>query len=623
MKRFFATILLFAVIFTAISDAAAETMPRTSRCETPTELSGTPGKLPKGQIAASFVDGSRLAMNGKWMANAEAADPSVLVVRALRGRSDAETYYMDDDIAALIVDDDRVICLQGTSWYSDNVLLDIYENGELIYTHQFDFPGDGDDDAAGWTTLDGRMLLTDQGTLYIKDMYGSLFACGTDGGGMRKVTDARMADFVYHDGMIYFANLDDTKVYEEVYDETYEEYVSLAYPTLYRMRQDGTAQEKLTDCGVWGLEAQGNIVLYQNIDEGFVFPIFELSGLYFLSGPLYRYDAGTGEHRPLGIESNQYIPTPYGLAAWHNEFNLEPYDVDRADLILYDYDGKPLYRLDAWVVELFGASFVSGENIEFYSYNLYPQMLWTRGITDYPEDEDGEDDVFTTVPLNGGKKIGGVPNIPKAATRSADEDDGPYSDDGPHGDDGVDERGDSGKHYGDWGNWFEDDPDDSDDVEVYPGMFEDGWPAFGAYLNQRMATRTGPGTAYSEEHGTLSEYTEIVVFAKEDSGGTPWVLVEFVKNNKLVRAYTGLKRVDVDDLASLPTTTKKPKPATVSRDTTAYYGPGKAYLQCPVIVAAGTEVLVYGVDRGYALIEYTGGVLTRSWVPVDAVAFRE
>jgi len=170
--------------------------------------------------------------------------------------------------------------------------------------------------------------------------------------------------------------------------------------------------------------------------------------------------------------------------------------------------------------------------------------------------------------------------------------------------------------------WFDDEPHDDDWLnDIYPGMFNDGWTAFDGALNQRMATRTGPGTKYTEDHGTLPESTEIVIYAQEDSGGTPWVLVEFVRNGKLVRAYTGMKRVDVEQ-ANLPKTTKKPKTAVVIGDTTVYYGPdAQYYLAVDTPVTAGTEVLVYGVDRDYALVEYAreDGAWMRAWIPISLV----
>ena len=195
-------------------------------------------------------------------------------------------------------------------------------------------------------------------------------------------------------------------------------------------------------------------------------------------------------------------------------------------------------------------------------------------------------------------------------------------------DDDWDDEWDDDDWYDDWddddGWWFDDDDWFDDDwTEIYPGMFMDGWTAEDAYLNQRMATRTGPGSNYTEDHGTLPESTEIVVYAKEESGSTLWALVEFVRDGKLVRAYTGMKRVDADEY-SIRQTTKTPKEAVVAREAQAYYGPDSTYLEVPDLVTSGMEVQVYGVDRDYALIDYavSSGQRTRSWVPVSCIEFK-
>ncbi|MCL1927123.1 MAG: hypothetical protein FWF95_08385 [Syntrophorhabdaceae bacterium] len=152
---------------------------------------------------------------------------------------------------------------------------------------------------------------------------------------------------------------------------------------------------------------------------------------------------------------------------------------------------------------------------------------------------------------------------------------------------------------------------------------EAGWEAFEAALNQKMATRTGPGTKFTEAHGTQSKDLEIVAYMQETGGSTTWVLVEYQrKDGLLVRTYTGRKRVDAD-YDAIPYATKEPQAAIVKRDSTAYYGPGKAYKDLKDEVEAGTDVLVYGTDRGYALIEYPAGdAWVRSWVPTDSLAFQ-
>lgn len=158
---------------------------------------------------------------------------------------------------------------------------------------------------------------------------------------------------------------------------------------------------------------------------------------------------------------------------------------------------------------------------------------------------------------------------------------------------------------------------------IFPGMFTGGWEPFAATLNQKMATRTGPGTKFTETHGTLSQDTEIVAYLQETGGSTIWVLVEYKRNDgKLVRTYTGAKRVDAD-YEAMPYATKEPQSAVVIKDSIAYYGPGKAYKDLNQEVEQGTDVLVYGTDMGYALIEYTeGDAWVRSWVSMDAIAFQ-
>ena len=169
---------------------------------------------------------------------------------------------------------------------------------------------------------------------------------------------------------------------------------------------------------------------------------------------------------------------------------------------------------------------------------------------------------------------------------------------------------------GDGGN-----DDNGDRTGVYPGMFTGGWEAKSAILNQRMATRTGPGTKFTEDHGTLPKDTEIVVYAQEIGGSANWALVEFVKNGKLIRAYTGVKRIDAD-FGAIPTTTRNPESATITTDTTAYYGPGEEYLELKGQAKKGKKVQVYGIDRGFALIEYVvGDSWMRSWVPEECLAF--
>lgn len=123
-----------------------------------------------------------------------------------------------------------------------------------------------------------------------------------------------------------------------------------------------------------------------------------------------------------------------------------------------------------------------------------------------------------------------------------------------------------------------------------------------AYLNQQMATRSGPGTKYTEELGTLPSDTEITVTAQVETAGTVWYQVEFYKNGRWYRAYTGKKRVNA--YGDIPWESVNYSGDAVTASTTAYYGPGTHYAARKNEVARGTEVRVFGVEGEWALCEF-------------------
>jgi len=142
-----------------------------------------------------------------------------------------------------------------------------------------------------------------------------------------------------------------------------------------------------------------------------------------------------------------------------------------------------------------------------------------------------------------------------------------------------------------------------------------------AELNQSMATRTGPGTGYTEDLGTLPKDTEIIVLQQEMGGSVPWGLVEFELDGMYYRAYTGMKRIDAD---SEPPWAEKPQTARVIESVTPRYGPGSsAYAPFGHTLEAGAQVEVFGRDWEYALIDYPSpdepGKRTRSWIPLAAL----
>lgn len=138
-----------------------------------------------------------------------------------------------------------------------------------------------------------------------------------------------------------------------------------------------------------------------------------------------------------------------------------------------------------------------------------------------------------------------------------------------------------------------------------------------ATLTMKLSTRLGPGTAYSEELGTLPQTTPITVFEQVTMHGVPWVMVEYEYKSQRYRAYTGMKRVSASQ--TVPTGNTDPQWAVVLEQTEAYYGPGTQYARHAADVPAGTALEVYGVENGFLLCDYQGEVkIIRAYLPLDS-----
>ena len=136
-----------------------------------------------------------------------------------------------------------------------------------------------------------------------------------------------------------------------------------------------------------------------------------------------------------------------------------------------------------------------------------------------------------------------------------------------------------------------------------------------ARLNQKMATRSGPGTQYTEELGTLPQDTAIMLVESVNTNGTPWGMVEFQKNNLKYRAYTGMKRIETKSLFSQ--VTNEYDESTLSQTTNVYYGPGVDYAIRENRVKAGTYLRVFDYENGFYLCDYqqTDGTWVRAYFP--------
>lgn len=143
-----------------------------------------------------------------------------------------------------------------------------------------------------------------------------------------------------------------------------------------------------------------------------------------------------------------------------------------------------------------------------------------------------------------------------------------------------------------------------------------------AVLNQRMATRSGPNTKYSEEMGTFPSDTSITVLEQVIGNDVPWGLVECSSNGRLYRVYTGMKRINTN--ATVPWGNDTPLEAYTLYKTPAYYGPGKEYAIRKAQVPANKSLLVYDYENGFLMCDYRfigeDEPWIRAYLPVEAVS---
>lgn len=146
-----------------------------------------------------------------------------------------------------------------------------------------------------------------------------------------------------------------------------------------------------------------------------------------------------------------------------------------------------------------------------------------------------------------------------------------------------------------------------------------GKQRYPATLNQKMATRLGPNTRYSEALGTFPADTPITVIELEMGNGVPWALVDFWSNGGHYRAYTGMKRINTS--ASVPYRKKiDSTPGIVDYDSLVYYGPGEDYVPHKNALGAGQPVACFEAENGFYLIEWmSDGTLYRGYAPASAI----
>lgn len=132
-------------------------------------------------------------------------------------------------------------------------------------------------------------------------------------------------------------------------------------------------------------------------------------------------------------------------------------------------------------------------------------------------------------------------------------------------------------------------------------------------LNQRIATRSGPGTEYFEPGSFLKQGDYVTVHTKawDNTNEMWWVQVEFTVENDTYRAYTGAWRMDAD-LTDVP----EEKPLGIVRvtsDADVFAGPGWDYVMWNDTVYRGTSAVLLEVEAGYAHIECWNDSWNQPW----------
>ncbi len=142
-------------------------------------------------------------------------------------------------------------------------------------------------------------------------------------------------------------------------------------------------------------------------------------------------------------------------------------------------------------------------------------------------------------------------------------------------------------------------------------------------LNQRMATRSGPGTQYTELGSYFKEGQNVTALsaAWDDRNGIWWIQTEFSYGGEKRRAYTGLKRLNML-VSQVPVEFIIETDVVLSRSVYAYYGPGYGYTMYQQRIPAGTTGTVWQEEGGYSQLEFYDeemGMTRRVWVPSSAL----
>lgn len=150
-------------------------------------------------------------------------------------------------------------------------------------------------------------------------------------------------------------------------------------------------------------------------------------------------------------------------------------------------------------------------------------------------------------------------------------------------------------------------------------------------LTMRLATRSGPGTQYTEPGSFLSagDPCTVVYKAYDERNGIWWLQVDFADNNGvLYRAYTGAQRVALSDLNNVPTERSSDELSSMDYGEYAFgtgdcwYGPGENYAKYKTKLPVGSVGMIYMQENGFGLFEvYNTSPVQRVWVNMEDMMY--
>ncbi len=145
------------------------------------------------------------------------------------------------------------------------------------------------------------------------------------------------------------------------------------------------------------------------------------------------------------------------------------------------------------------------------------------------------------------------------------------------------------------------------------------------YSNQRIPTRSGPGTGYDEPGSFFSAGHEVKVTSKvwDSNNHLWWYQLEFKYSGEWYRLYTTDHRIDVD-ASNVPTEPRVGDPLDTRKslgEHEIYYGPGEEYARVRnVLIYEGSRCDIYAIENGWAMVDYhdyARDIKRRGWIPVN------